>query len=58
MTFSESGVKKPDLGPECTEGFPKGALNVQVTWERKGKSVPDRRDSVCQRLVARGNIEA
>lgn len=31
MTFSESGVKKPDLGPECTEGFPKGALNVQVT---------------------------
>lgn len=41
MMFSEPGIKKLDLCSEYGKGFPKEALNWELIWERRGKSVAE-----------------
>lgn len=52
MMSSGCGIKKPDLGLEYGESFPKEALG------KEGSSVPNRKDSMCKGPVAKGSSEA
>ena len=58
MVLSRPGIERLDLGAEDGERFPREALNWEVPWERRGRSVPKRRGSACPSFVATGIIKA